>query len=229
MRFQPGPPATMIIQIENILSREECLAIREALETGDHWVDGKATAAGAARRAKLNLQGDRASAAVKGCTEKAKLSLLANSIFCAAAQPDVFSRVIVNRYGLGNSYGDHVDAPYIDNVRTDLSFTLFLSEPQTYGGGDLVIEHPGHSDAIKGPLGSVVLYPSTALHRVEEVTSGERLAIVGWLRSRVKSAEAREMIFELEQIITDLKARGEAAHVTRLANMRNNLIRHFGG
>ncbi len=219
----------MLFQIAAILQHHDCVAINDALSDISLWQDGRDTAKGRARAAKSNQQADRSAPSVKGVTKKIEKALRANSVFCAAAQPAAFGRMMINRYQEGMAYGDHVDAPYIDGLRTDLSFTVFLSDPETYEGGALVIDNAGHEDAIKGPAGSVVLYPSTAVHRVEPVTKGERLACIGWVKSQVKSPVHRALIFDLETTLAELRdCRAPEATLTRLANVRNNLLRTFG-
>ncbi|MBY0422781.1 MAG: Fe2+-dependent dioxygenase, partial [Parvularculaceae bacterium] len=129
----------------------------------------------------------------------------------------------------GMGYGSHVDAPYMDGVRTDLSFTLFLSPPDAYEGGELVLEGLGAEDLVKLPAGALVLYPSTSVHRVETVRSGRRLVAVGWIKSRVRSAEARAAIFELEQATSALRSTAAPVEILdRLQNVHNNLLRLFG-
>lgn len=219
----------MLIQIEGILSAPECAAIRDAVDNPALWRDGRGTAKGEARAAKANLQADPDAPAVKGAVSKIIEALRSHPVFSAAAQPQAFVRAGLNKYGAGMRYGDHVDAPYINNQRTDLSFTLFLGAPETYEGGELVIDNAGHEDRIKGPEGSLVLYPSTAVHRVEEVKAGERLCCFGWVKSRVRSAEERSLLFELETVIADLRECGTPLPVfNRLLNIRNNLLRSFG-
>jgi len=218
----------MILQIADILSAEQVAAMREALAAPGVFSDGRASAAGRARAVKANEQALSAPAA-KGVLETCKSAILAAPLVQAAAQPAAFARIMANRYGAGMSYGPHVDAPYIDGVRTDVSFTLFLSAPQDYDGGELVIDHAGAEDRVKAPAGSIVLYPPTSVHWVDTVTRGERLAVVGWLRSRVRSAEARALVFEAERIAADLAAAGlPAALCDRAQNLRNNLLRLFG-
>ncbi len=219
----------MLLQIADILTRDECAAILEALAEDKYWRDGGETAKGAARTVKNNRQADREAPAVRGVLKKIEQALNANPVFRAAAQPSRYARIMLNRYGPGMTYGDHVDAPYIDGTRTDLSFTVFLCDPESYEGGALVIDNAGHEDVIKGPPGSVVLYPSTAVHRVEEVTKGARISCVGWIKSRIKSADHRAILFELERAIHDLNEMNAPAPLrTRFANIRNNLIRTFG-
>lgn len=219
----------MLFQIAGILQDHDCTAIKDALSDASLWRDGKETAKGGARAAKSNEQAERSAAPVKGVTAKIEKALRANSVFCAAAQPASFGRMMINRYQDGMAYGDHVDAAYIDGQRTDLSFTVFLNDPETYEGGALVIDNAGHEDAIKGPAGSVVLYPSTAVHRVEAVTKGTRLACIGWLKSRVKLPIHRQLIFDVETSLAELRECGAPqVTLTRLANLRNNLLRTFG-
>lgn len=219
----------MLFQIARILKPTECKAIAEALSDDHLWLDGKATAMGAARLAKQNLQADPKTTVVKGVLAKVEKALCANAVFKAAAQPARFGRLMINRYETGMSYGDHVDAPYINDIRSDLSFTVFLSDPDTYDEGALIIEGAGQQTAIRGPLGSAVLYPSTAVHRVEAVTHGERLACVGWVRSRVKASDHRAILYDLETVIADLNQLDTPVGIrNRLNNVRNNLLRNFG-
>lgn len=215
----------MLLQIADILTAAECSAICNALENDTLWCDGASTASGAARQVKSNDQADLAAAPVRGALAKIESALRKHAVFNAASQPARFARILISRYAVGNAYGDHVDAAYIDGVRADLSFTLFLSDPDDYDGGALSIENAGQTDEIKLPAGSVVLYPSTTVHRVEPIVSGVRIAAVGWIKSRVHSIEARAVLFDLETAIAD--ARDGPARL-RLVNIRNNLLRIFG-
>ena len=218
----------MLLHISELLSKPECAAIREAL-SGVDWTDGAATAAGQARAVKSNQQADTNHPAVRGVLKKVENTLSKHEVFEAAARPAGFARLILSRYQVGMAYGAHVDAPYINNTRTDVSFTLFLSEPDSYDGGELVIDAPGHEDVVKGAAGDVVVYPSTAVHRVAPVERGERLACVGWVKSRVKSTQERMLLFELETALADLRKTGAHSEIrTRLSNVRNNLVRLFG-
>jgi PKHD-type hydroxylase len=219
----------MLLNIENVLSEEECRAISDAVGAPEFWRDGKDTAKGAAKAVKNNQQADPNAPAVKGALATIQSKLAGHPVFEAAAQVDAFIRLSLNRYGAGMSYGEHVDAPYINGARTDLSFTLFLSAPNEYEGGSLVIDNAGHEDSIRGAAGSLVLYPSRSLHRVELVKGGTRLACIGWVKSRVRSAENRALLFEMETALADLRECGTPAPVyNRLLNIRNNLLRTFG-
>jgi PKHD-type hydroxylase len=165
----------------------------------------------------------------KGVLETLSNAILGDKTLKSAAQPAALARIMLNRYGEGMDYGAHVDAPYIDGVRTDLSFTLFLSAPNDYDGGELIIDSAGAEDVIKLPAGSLVLYPSTSLHRVTRVTRGERIACVGWIKSRVRSADDRTTLFELVRLDADLRAINAPGPLRdRLANIRNNLLRRWG-
>ncbi len=217
--------APMQIQIADILSPAECSAIRDAVNDEALWRDGKATAGGAAKQAKHNLQADASAPPIKGVLRKIESALRAHPVFAAAALPDEFARLIVSKYGAGMEYGEHVDAAYIEGVRADLSFTLFLSAPDEYSGGELIVAAAGHDDEIKLPAGALVLYPSTSIHRVAPVKDGERIAVVGWIKSRVRSGDARQILYDLACAIEDTR---DAAHRLRLANIRNNLLRFFG-
>ena len=222
----------MLLQIENVIDRAVVEAALEAAAAPGFWADGRATAKGRARAVKSNEQALAAGPA-KGVLEMLARSILDHETVQSAAQPAALARIMLNRYGEGMEYGAHVDAPYVEGVRTDLSFTLFLSEPADYDGGDLAIDSAGAEDFVKLPAGSLVLYPATSLHRVTKVTRGARIACVGWIKSRVRSAEQRALLFDLDRIGADLAAVGPASSAMgdirdRLANVRNNLLRRWG-
>jgi len=126
------------------------------------------------------------------------------------------------------AYGSHVDNALMNGHRTDLSFTLFLSTPSGYEGGELVMEDSSGERAWKPEAGGLLLYPSTTLHRVAEVTRGARLAVVGWIESRVRSAERREILFDLEAAMSgEFDANGKTEQYDRLSKSFNNLLRHW--
>ena len=224
----------MLLQIADILDQQTIAAMRDALAGDDVWINGKETAFGRARAAKTNQQALAENPNVRGVLEKSRQAILDARVVRSAAQPEKIARLIVNRYGAGMAYGAHTDAPYIDGIRTDLSFTLFLSEPEEYDGGELIVDTVGAEDSIKLPAGAMALYPSTSVHRVETVSSGERIAIVGWIKSRIKSPSRRALLFDLDRAITELAAaRHEKsppvdATMDRLTNVKNNLLRDFG-
>jgi PKHD-type hydroxylase len=214
----------VFLVIQNILSEAEASAICEALANDAVFADGRGTAGFHAKLVKKNEQatGAKSEAVVK----KIETALNQHPVFHAAALPRDFVRLLVSRYRPGMRYGTHVDDALIDGKRTDLSFTLFLSDPSSYEGGALVIEGNDGEQEFKLPIGSLVLYPSTALHRVEEVTSGERLAAVGWVRSFIRDQGQREILFDLENTIASLRvAEAERAVLDRLFKVRANLMR----
>lgn len=218
----------MTLQIANVIDAALIDAVREATDAPGFWSDGRETARGRAKAAKANEQA-LSSGPAKGVLETLARAVMENETVRSAAQPAALARIMLNRYGEGMEYGAHVDAPYIDGVRTDLSFTVFFSAPEEYDGGELVIDAAGAEDFVKLPAGALVLYPSTSLHRVARVTRGRRLAAVGWIKSRVRRAEDRATLFELDRIGADLAATGAPGDVRdRLANIRNNLLRRWG-
>lgn len=138
--------------------------------------------------------------------------------------------LILSRYRPGESYGLHVDDALMGGVRTDVSFMLFLWDPETYEGGALEIEDTLEARQVRLPAGSVVVYPSTTLHRVTPVTRGERLAVVGWAESWVRQAERREVLFHLDRAVAEVfAAGGKSALFDTLAKTRSNLNRIWAG
>lgn len=215
----------MIFQIADVLPADQATALRADLEAApDSFSSGKATAGWYVKDIKHN---DQASGpAAEKALNIVRQALLAHGIFRSAARPKEFVRLLVSRYRPSMAYGSHVDDALMGGKRTDMSFTLFLSDPQSYDGGELVIEAADGDSTIKLAAGSLVLYPTTSLHRVTEVTRGERLAIVGWVRSFIRSPEQRETLFELDQVIAGLQGSGvERGHSDRIFKIRNSLTR----
>lgn len=213
----------MMITIADVLDAPEVEAAVEALEAAT-FVDGAVTAGAGARAVKSNLQGRSDAPAVKAVTEKVRRTLLANSLFCAAALPVHMGRMLVSRYEKGMHYGWHTDEAFIDGIRTDLSFTLFLSDLTSYDGGALELANSAGTDSIRLPAGHVVVYASGDTHQVTEVTRGQRLAVVGWLQSRIRSSELRELQFDLavaQADVQDLKPETALA----IGGVRQRLLR----
>ena len=214
----------MGICIGNVIDAAELHALQEALAARALYENGASTAGAGAAAVKANLQGRPASSLVRGACEKVRRSLLANETLCAAALPVAFARVMINRYETGMGYGWHSDESFIDGVRTDLSFTLFLSDPASYDGGALEIASSGGTDVFKLDAGSALVYSSGDLHRVENVTRGVRLAAVGWIQSRIRSTEQRELQFNLASTLAKL-APSQAEAASELAATRHKLLR----
>jgi PKHD-type hydroxylase len=215
----------MIMQIEGVVAPEAVAALTVALsEEGATFVPGVATAGWHARTVKNNQQAS--GNAARSATAAVEKALLANPLFKAAARPKQLVGLLVSRYGPGMEYGLHVDDALMHGVRTDLSFTVFLSGPDTYEGGELVIEGNDADSAIKLAAGSVVIYPTTSLHRVAPVTAGERLVVVGWVRSLIRRADQREVLFDLDAVVADMRKAGQMTpDLARILKVRANLQR----
>jgi PKHD-type hydroxylase len=187
--------------------------------------DGARTAGAMARAVKANQQAQDSAEtrAVLGMVEQA---LIAHATFRSAARPKGFVRLMVSRYGPGQTYGTHVDDAIMAEARTDLSFTLFLSDPETYAGGALVIEDRLEDRAIRLAPGEAILYASTTLHRVEPVTEGTRLAVVGWIESWIRDPARRDMLMDLDEAIAhEAASSADPGQLARLQKTRSNLIR----
>jgi PKHD-type hydroxylase len=213
----------MQIVIGNVLSAAEIDLARAAL-AGATFVDGRATAGFAARRVKNNTQ-------VAGSELETLRTLIAkrildNEMFRLAVRPKALTPLLLSRYENKMHYGSHVDDALMHGMRTDVSFTLFLSDPASYDGGELVIESAAGDDPVKLDAGSLVAYPSTALHRVNDVTSGERLAAVGWARSYIRDPARREMLFDLDTARRRMFAQsGNSAEYDLVSKSLANLMR----
>jgi PKHD-type hydroxylase len=213
--------------ISNVIEAAQLTAITDQINANPQaFESGKETAGWHAKGIKNNEQaGGKTAEAVRHLVETA---LLNHPVFKAAAQPKQIIRTLISRYKPGMSYGSHVDEPLMGGTRTDLSFTLFLSEPHTYDGGALVVEASDGANEVKLPAGSLILYPATTLHRVQEVTRGERLAVVGWVRSFIRNAEDREILFDLENVIASLRStNADRALLDLTLKIRANLMRKW--
>ena len=214
----------MQIVIGNVLPADEITLARETLATAD-FEDGRETAGFAARLVKNNRQAtsDRKIETIRKLVEE---RILGHDVFTMAVRPKRLASLMFSSYERGMQYGSHVDDALMQGMRTDVSFTLFLSEPASYDGGELVIESASGEDAVKLPAGSLVTYPSTALHHVAAVTRGTRLAAVGWARSYVRDAAQREMLFDLDTARRQMFAeRGKTAEYDLVSKALANLLR----
>ncbi|WP_149589339.1 Fe2+-dependent dioxygenase [Tabrizicola flagellatus] len=214
----------MMLVIQGLIPPAEAAVLREAARELD-FADGKATAGRFAREVKANDQA-APSPEREAIFARVERALRENGLFRSAARPRAISPLILSRYREGQTYGLHVDDAVMGGLRTDLSFTLFLCDPASYVGGALVIEDTLETRAIRPGAGDLILYPSTTLHRVEPVTRGERLAVVGWVQSQIRRADQREILFDLDQAVEAAHAReGKSGQFDRLAKTRANLIR----
>lgn len=200
----------MYLTLANVLSLDTLASVLSATETLT-WQPGELTAGGRARAVKHNLQADLRSEAGEALHAALLDDISGHAVLRAAARPRRFSRLLLSRTEDGGHYGRHVDNALMPvpagRLRTDLSFTLFLSDPATYDGGELVIDTPAGDYTAKPDAGDLVLYPSGAIHEVRPVTRGSRLACVGWIESSVRDAAARDILFDLENLKISLAAR----------------------
>ncbi|MEH6696915.1 MAG: Fe2+-dependent dioxygenase [Hyphomonas sp.] len=222
----------MFLTIANLLGPRDVARVQKKADVLD-WADGTRTAGGRARAVKRNLQADLRTGPGEGLHTFLMDAIVANSVLKAAAQPARFSRLMLSRTGPGHHYGPHVDNAHVgagdERVRTDLSFTLFLSDPASYDGGELVVESQSGAHAAKPAAGDLVLYASGDIHEVRPVTRGERLACVGWIASAVRDPQARASLFELENLRAALGAKlpsDEPEHLA-LEKVISNLVRRW--
>lgn len=187
----------MLLCIGSIQKDHEIRQLHEDL-VGLRWADGRRTAGWHAREVKHNEQACPSDPRLQGITTRIAERLRAHEVFALAVRPARMGPLLLSRYGTGMSYGRHVDDALMGGSRSDVSFTLFLTDPSAYDGGELVIETTAGEQAWKPPAGSLVLYPSTTLHRVAEVTRGTRLVAVGWAQSLIRDPARRELLFELD-------------------------------
>jgi PKHD-type hydroxylase len=226
----------MILSIPDVLTGDELAAIRALLD-GAPWHDGNATSGPQAALAKRNRQLPEDSAAARQAGEIVVAALGRSATFIAAALPLKLFPPLFNRYDVGDGFGSHVDNAVrilrgTDlRIRSDLSATLFLTDPGSYDGGGLVIDdvHNSAAAGVRLPAGHMLLYPASTLHHVAPVTRGSRMASFFWVQSMVRDGEARRMLFDLDTSIQTLageRGLGDAA-VIRLTGVYHNLLRRW--
>jgi PKHD-type hydroxylase len=214
----------MILAIADVLAPADVVAVRAGL-AGATFVDGGITAGWSARLVKSNLQASE-SLDLEHLRTLVKTRLDAHPVFPLATRPKAIVGPLFSRYLPGHAYGVHVDNALLDGLRSDMSFTLFLSDPAAYDGGELVIDLASGEDSFKLAAGSLVVYPATTLHRVTPVTRGERLVAVGWIRSYLRDPAHRELLFDLETARRRLFEReGKTPDGDLLAKCAANLMR----
>jgi PKHD-type hydroxylase len=191
----------MLRHIKGVMSADEIRQIFAIMEEGK-FEDGAATASGRAREVKRNLQFERRPEIKKRLDQIVIQAVTRNPDFMGFAFPRLIVPPTFNRYDPGMFYGNHVDAPFLNNgqVRADLSFTLWLSQPDTYDGGELVLSSGYGEVRAKHPAGDVVVYPTTSLHRVEPVTRGSRRAAVSWVESYVPDERHRRILVDMSEV-----------------------------
>jgi len=224
----------MLVSIPNVLTSEQVAEGRKALE-GAEWVDGRVTAGHQGAHVKNNRQLPQNSEAGRAVGEMILRALSNNPLFMSAALPLHVLAPTFNRYEGGEAFGNHVDGamrflPNGQRMRTDLSCTLFFSEPGEYEGGELIIDDVFGSKSVKLPAGHMILYPSTSVHQVTPVTKGVRLSSFFWMQSMIRDNAQRAMLFDMDRAIQGLGAENGATHpgVVQLTGVYHNLLRMWG-
>ena len=182
-----------------LLNQEEIEAlIKNLKEENTPWEDGKKTAGSHASKVKNNLQLNRESELSKKLSHLIKKKILSSPLIKSFALPKIIHGIMFTKSLKNMQYGRHIDNPFMSSGRADLSFTISLTDKNTYEGGELIIEEMNSEKEFKLNAGEIVIYPSTYLHSVKEIKNGERLVCVGWIESYVKSIEEREYLFDLD-------------------------------
>jgi PKHD-type hydroxylase len=228
----------MLVHVPGLLSAEQVREMRGLLAAAD-WVDGKVTAGEQSAATKRNLQIPENSNAARAAGDTILSALGRNEEFTTAALPLRVFPPLFNRYDGGMGFGAHIDnsirfvksslgsgAPI--RVRTDLSATLFLTDPADYDGGELVIDDTYGEHKVKLPAGDMVIYSATSRHHVTDVTRGTRWSSFFWIQSMIRDEAARAMLYELDTAIRSLRARhGECEEAVRLTGLYHNLVRRW--
>lgn len=222
----------MLLCIPQVLSKAQVSNFRTRMVEGN-WVDGRGTAGAQSASVKDNEQLAPNCPVARALGDDILDALSQHSLFLSAAVPLRIIPPLFSRYGAGQSFGVHVDNAIRPipgtgiRIRTDLSCTLFLSEPEEYEGGELTIETTYGAQQVKLEAGDLVLYPSTSLHKVEPITAGQRVVSFFWLQSMVKSEADRTLLFDLDQVVQEMAVQSgiEDDHVVRLTGIYHNLIR----
>lgn len=223
----------MLLSIPDIISTEATRQIVERLEKAD-WKDGKGTAGHLAVLQKRNAQLDAADPLAQQIGDLVLSQLSQHPTFISATLPLRILPPMLNRYAQNETYGDHIDNAIRtipttqEYVRTDISATVFLSDPEDYEGGELVINDTYGPRSVKLPAGHIVVYPGTSLHRVNPVSKGVRYAAFFWVQSMVRDDAQRALLYELDGSIQALTAKNaDASEIIRLSGVYHNLVRRW--
>ena len=219
----------MLLQIPGVLSKDQLDTVMRELGQGA-YEDGRASAGLIARDVKNNLQVKRDAEAAQKCAPLILEALRRNAAFYSIALPHRIHGPIFNRYDVGMTYGSHVDNAIMGEpagIRSDVSATLFLSQPDSYEGGELVLQEHQSEKRIKLPAGGMVVYASTNVHRVEPVRRGSRIAAVFWIQSLVRDEPKREILYDLNEILAGLRSKLDGNEQMALASIYSNLMRQW--
>lgn len=225
----------MILHLRNLLGSAQLAAARQLLGDDAPWIDGTATVGSQGRTRKRNEQLRQDSAPSRQLQALVLEAVQRDALFLSAALPRRFLHPLFNRYqGESNAYGAHVDGAVLrcgatgEWVRSDLSCTVFLADPDDYDGGELCIQDTFGPREVKLPAGDAILYPGTSVHEVRPVTRGTRLASFFWVESMVRSDAQRALLFELDMNLLRLRARhGETDESIALTGVYHNLLRQW--
>ncbi len=223
----------MLITLDNLLSQSQVIEAKAMLEQAD-WVDGKTTAGHLALDCKNNLQLPTNSVEAQQLGDFILARLQDHPVFNSAALANKILPPMFNCYQGSGNFGNHIDNAIrvvpgsLNQIRTDISITVFLSEPESYEGGELIIEDTYGQQSVKLKAGDAILYPSTSTHRVTPVTQGRRLASFFWIQSLIRSDEQRRILFDLDQSIQSLSATNKGAdEIVKLTGVYHNLLRQW--
>ena len=213
-----------------LLNSEELEILRKNLDNEElFWENGKQTAGKHAAEVKNNLQLKKDLNLSKKLSKLIIKKILSNDLIKSFALPKKIHGTMFSKSKSGMKYGSHIDNPFMSSGRADLSFTIFLSSKENYDGGALSIESFNSEKKFKLEAGEIIIYPSTYLHSVEEVITGERLVFIGWIESYVKSIEEREYLFDLDAAARSLLAKyGRSDEVDLIFKSYSNLLRRLG-
>lgn len=224
----------MMLHIPELLSKQQVATIRQHINLNQAWISGQNSAGSQAQKIKNNLQLDVHSDVYTSISPLVLQALKENLLVQSAALPKQMLAPMFNCYQQHAHYGNHVDnavqyaAEIAQMIRTDVSITLFLSEPDEYQGGELIVEDHYGSHEVKLDAGDAILYPATSLHRVEPVTHGKRIAAFTWLQSMVKDDWQRSMLFNLDMTIIKLRQQiGDSEDIVNLTSHYHNLLRQW--
>ncbi len=225
----------MMLHIPQVLTKQQVAEFRAQLQDEKLWLNGKISAGAQAQQIKNNLQVDVHQDSYQIISTQVLKALKNNLLVQSAGLPKHILQPMLNCYQDAGNYGNHVDnAVQFSSltgqmIRTDVSMTVFLSDPDEYEGGELIVEDSYGCHEVKLDAGDAILYPATSLHRVEPVTSGKRIAAFTWMQSMVKDDWQRSMLFNLDMTIIKLRQQlGDNEEVVSLTSHYHNLLRQWG-
>lgn len=222
----------MMVHIPRVLTPEQVARCRDVM-TKAAWVDGNVTAGHQSSQVKFNLQLPEESAEARELGDMVLKALGRNPLFMSAVLPKQVFPPLFNRYDAGMTFGSHVDNAIREHhsgirIRTDISSTLFISEPEEYDGGELIVEDTYGTHAVKLPAGDMIVYPGTSLHNVTPITRGSRIASFFWTQSLIRNDTQRSILFDLDMSIMGLsKDHPDHASVVQLTSIYHNLLRQW--